>query len=203
MSDRGKSQGGGNLKYVIGGLVLLAAAVGIMWSLQSPAPAATPAPEVSEPAPATAPAPQNAERENPMAQPDLILDEPQEPDSARRDAAVAATDKPKPAGARGEWDCDGDMSVSALQTVIDGNRAQVRNCYERRLRVNNMLQGELKLKLRVASTGQISATSISGNLKDHEVVSCVRSLAQHWTFPAPTGGSCAVVQVPFQFSPKP
>jgi hypothetical protein len=185
-----------------------------MLSLKSPESAgsrardsAQPAPdrahETGEPAPATAPGLQNAERVNPMAQPDLILDEPGEPQAKAPDTAVATAEKPtKPAVARGDWDCDGDMSVSALQVVIDGNRAQVRNCYERRLRVNNALQGDLKVKLKVASTGQISATAITGTLKDNEVIGCVRALAQHWSFPAPTGGACAVVQVPFQFSPK-
>jgi hypothetical protein len=137
-----------------------------------------------------------------MAQPDLILDEPGEPPAKAPEAEAVATEKQRPAGARSDWDCDGDLSVSALQVVIDGNRAQVRNCYERRLRANNALQGDLKLKLKVASTGQISATAITGTLKDNEVIGCIRSLAQHWSFPAPTGGACAVVQVPFQFSPK-
>jgi hypothetical protein len=137
----------------------------------------------------------------------LILDEPAEPPAgavtkAMPATAASTTEKPKPAEPRGDWDCAGNLSVSALQTIVDGNRAQVRNCYERRLRVNNTLQGDLQLRLKVASTGQISATSVSGSLKDSEVVGCIRSLAQHWSFPAPSGGKCAVVQVPFQFSPQ-
>jgi hypothetical protein len=203
VSESGKPHSGGNLKYVLGGLVLLAGAAAAIWSLRSATSTPARAPEVSARAPATAPqAPHNAERVNPMAQPDLILDEPSEPQPKPANAAATASEKPKPAEARGDWDCAGDLSVSALQAVVDGNRAQVRNCYERRLRVDNMLQGDLKLKLKVASTGQISATSVTGTLKDNEVVSCVRALAQRWTFPAPSGGACAVVQVPFQFAPK-
>ena len=45
-------------------------------------------------------------------------------------------------------------------------------------------------------------TATSGTLKSKEVLSCIRRLASEWKFPAPTEGSCAVVQVPFQFSPK-
>jgi hypothetical protein len=138
-----------------------------------------------------------------MAQPELILDEPTD---AGKPAAeqVAAKDKPKQAvkEVHDEWDCSGDLSRESLQAVIDKNRAQVRNCYERRLKVNNTLQGDLKLKLKIASNGQVSALAVNGTLHDNEVFSCVRQVAQRWSFTPPTEGSCAVVQVPFQFSPK-
>ena len=205
MSEPGKSRGGGNLKYVLAGLLLLAGAVGVFSLLKSSAPGplhTAHTADVREPAPATAPELHNAERVNPLAQPDLILDEPSEPQGTAPDAAVVTTAKPKPAEARAEADCHGDVPVSAVRAVIQDNSAQVRACYERRLRANNMLQGDLKLRIKIASTGQSSTTSITGTLKDNEVVSCVRSLAQHWSFPAPTGGACAFVEVPFKFSPK-
>ena len=197
MAEPGKSQGGGNLKYILGGLLLLGGAGGVALMLRPPS-----APPTPPPAAPTPEAPANAERVNPMAQPDLILEEAKD---AGAPAQVAETEKPKQhvaKEARDEWDCDGDLSRAALQSVIDSNRAQVRNCYERRLKVNNVLQGDLKLKIKVGSNGQIAAASVGGSLKDNEVFGCVRSLAQRWSFPPPSGGGCAVVQVPFQFSPK-
>jgi outer membrane biosynthesis protein TonB len=189
-------QGGGNLKYILGGLLLLGGAGAVfLFALPSRTPAPPP-----KAAPEKAPA--SAERVNPMAEPDLILDEQKD---AGKPAEVAQAEKPKRpphVEARGEWDCDGDLARSALQSVIDNNRAQVRNCYERRLKVNNVLQGDLKLKIKVGSNGQIAAAAVGGTLKDNEVFGCVRALAQKWTFPPPSGGGCAVVQVPFQFSPK-
>jgi outer membrane biosynthesis protein TonB len=198
VSQSGKSQAGGNLKWVLGGVLLLGAAGAVIFTLRKPAEPA--------PAPAMAPAatpPASAERVNPMAQPDLILDEQKDAGQA---AEVATAEKPNKKAprevARDEWDCAGDLSRTALQSVIDNNRAQVRNCYERRLKVNNVLQGDLKLKIKVGSNGQIAAAAVGGSLKDNEVFGCVRSLAQKWSFPPPTGGVCAVVQVPFQFAPK-
>lgn len=195
MADPAKPSTGGNLKYVIGGLLLLGGALGLWLMLQSsPAPAPVPAP-----APAPAPSP---ERVNPMADQDLILDEPPDAGPAQPET-VAEPDKPKkPRVAREEWDCAGDLQRAALQGVIDQNRSQIRNCYERRLKVNNVLQGDLKLKLKIGSNGHMAATSVTGTLKDNEVFACVRAIASKWTFPPPTGGDCAVVQVPFQFSPK-
>jgi TonB family protein len=161
--------------------------------------AAAPAPEASKaPGDVT-----RAERVNPMAQPDLILDEPKDAGKPAED--VAAKEQPKaqqPKEARDEWDCSGDLSRESLQAVIDKNRAQVRNCYERRLKVNNVLQGDLKLKLKIANNGQVSAVGVNGSLHDNEVFSCVRQVAQKWSFTPPTDGNCAVVQVPFQFAPK-
>jgi len=195
VSEPGKSQGGGNLKYILGGFLLLAGAAVVAFMLR---PSAAPAPKTATREPARAP-----ERVNPMAQPDLILDEPKDAGQVA-EVVPDASDKPKPQvrEARSEWDCDGDLSISALQAVIDNNRAQVRSCYERRLKVNNVLQGDLKLKLKVSSTGQIAAAQVGGSIKDNEVFSCVRSQALRWSFPPPSGGNCAVVQVPFQFSPK-
>jgi outer membrane biosynthesis protein TonB len=195
VAEPGKSQGGGNLKYILGGLLLLGGAAAVYLLFLSPgAPPST--------ANQSAPAP-SAERVNPMAEPDLILEE--QKDAGQPPEVAQAEEKPKraPRGeVRDEWDCDGDMARAALQTVIDNNRAQVRNCYERRLKVNNVLQGDLKLKIKVGANGQIAAAAVAGTLKDNEVFGCVRALAQKWTFPPPIGGGCAVVQVPFQFSPK-
>jgi outer membrane biosynthesis protein TonB len=188
------SQSGGNLKYILGGLLLLCGAAGLWFLLQSPG-----QPSSQNAAPPTPPA--SAERVNPMDQNNLILEEQKD---AGQPVELVQTEKPKHVvrDVRGEWDCDGDLARPALQTVIDNNRAQVRNCYERRLKVNNVLQGDLKLKIKVGSNGQIAAAAVAGSLKDNEVFGCVRALAQKWTFPPPTGGGCAVVQVPFQFSPK-
>jgi outer membrane biosynthesis protein TonB len=138
-----------------------------------------------------------------MAQPELILDEPADAGTPAEEQ-VAAKEKPKTQAkeVRDEWDCDGDLSRESLQAVIDKNRAQVRNCYEKRLKVNNVLQGDLKLKLKIGANGQVAALAVNGSLHDNEVFGCVRSIAQRWSFAPPTEGSCAVVQVPFQFAPK-
>jgi hypothetical protein len=171
----------------------LGGAVGLWFMLQ------TPPPPVAEPAPPHKP--KDAERVNPLAQPDLILDEQKD---AGQPAEVAAAEKPKAVHheVRDAWDCQGDVARTALQGLIDSNRAQIRNCYERRLKVNNILQGDLKLKLKIGPNGQMAAAAVSGTLHDNEVFNCVRGIAQKWTLPPPSGDDCAVVQVPFQFSPK-
>jgi hypothetical protein len=148
-------------------------------------------------APPQPPAP-DVQRVNPMAQPDLVLEEPP-PDAGQAPAEPLAV-KRSSGHKVGDWECSGDLP-SALK-VINDNRAQIRSCYERRLKINNVLQGDLKLRLKVGSGGKVVATSVNGSLHDEQVFACVRNLAASWTFTVPSGGACAVVQVPFQFSPK-
>jgi outer membrane biosynthesis protein TonB len=187
------AKSGNNTKYILGGLLLLGAAVGMWMLLQQPppAPAAAPAPP---------PKPAEPERVNPMAQPDLILEE--EKDAGVPVPQAVAPKRTGPKVVRDEWDCQGDVERAALQRVIDANRVQIRNCYERRLKVNNILQGDLKLKMKIGSSGNMALTSVTGTLRDSEVFGCVKAIAQKWNFPPPSGGNCAVVQVPFQFAPK-
>ncbi|HKU37965.1 MAG TPA: AgmX/PglI C-terminal domain-containing protein [Polyangiales bacterium] len=194
MAESAKPHSGGNTKYIVGGVVLLLLAMGVFFfGLQKPAQA--PAPEPPPPPPPA------AERVNPMAKPELIIEET--PDAGKPQEETANPDKPKRVikEVRDEWDCAGDLARPALQSVIDANRAQIRSCYERRLKMNNVLAGDLKLRLRVAPNGSVTATAVSGSLRDNEVFSCVRNIASKWSFPPPQNG-CAVVQVPFQFSPK-
>jgi outer membrane biosynthesis protein TonB len=184
---------GGNLKYVLIGLLFLGAGGVISWiaagKQDPPEPAAAP------------PAPEPA-RANPMAEQNLVLEEqPPVQEPVPEPEATPAPKNNRPKGG-GDWDCQGEVATAAAMKVINENRAQIRSCYERRLKVNNILQGDLRLRLKVGSGGKVTATSLSGSLKDSDVFACVRNIAQAWTFAAPTGGNCAVVAVPFTFSPK-
>ena len=181
-----KPASGSNLKYVLLGLLFLGATVGVLM-LGREAPAPPPAPPAPEPA-----------RANPLAQQDLVL----EPEPEPAPEPTPEPTKPKGPGQpkAGEWECSGDLAGATA--VINENRTQIRSCYERRLKVNNVLQGDVKLRVRIGTTGKVTATATAGSLRDAEVLSCMRQIAQSWTFSAPTGGNCAVLSVPFRFSPK-
>src|SRR5438552_2243862 len=137
------------------------------------------APPMPPPAP-----PPEVQRVNPMAQPDLELEEPKTPDAGQPAPETTATKKT--VGHRaGEWECSGDLP-NPLK-VINENRAQVRSCYERRLKINNVLQGDLTLRLRVGTNGRVTATAVGGSLHDEAVYACVRNLASTWSFSVPSG----------------
>ena len=182
---------GNNTKYIVLGILLLLAGAAVwMFLFQSKPP--PPAPEEK---------PDEVARVNPMAQPDLELEEPKPDAGMAKPAAPEKKVVHKGGPAPGEWDCSGDLPDAAK--VVLENSAQIRSCYERRLKMNNALQGDLRLKIKIGSTGKVVASAVSGSLHDTEVFACVRNLSQTWTFGVPRDGSCAVVAVPFQFSPKP
>lgn len=99
-------------------------------------------------------------------------------------------------------ECSGDIAVAGIQPVISRARPQVRACYERRLKVNNILQGVVNVRVIVDEDGTVDQVAVGGSLRDPEVFSCVRRLATTWRFPNPTGG-CAQVNVPFRLTPRP
>ena len=183
---------GGNLKYLLLGLLFLGGATGLwFFAGQSKTPPPAPAP----------PPPPSVERVNPMAQPDLVLDDQKPQDAGAPAPEPTAVKKPPSGHKTADWECSGD--IANARAVINENSAQVRSCYERRLKINNVLQGNVRLQLKVGANGKVVATQAGGTLHDEQVFACMRNLASTWSFPAPSGGSCAVVSVPFQFSPKP
>ena len=94
------------------------------------------------------------------------------------------------------------VSRDELMGLIREHNAQIRNCYERQLKQNPMLEGNMTLAVRIAPSGSVDGTQVSGSLRDRDVFACVRNVASHMRFPPPGGRDCAVVQVPFQFTPR-
>jgi hypothetical protein len=183
-----KPKGSSNLKYVVTGLIFLAGAAGLLIFLQMER-SDPPAPKVVVPKP--------PQRENPLAAPQFVVEEEEKADSA----VTKPETKTHVATPRGPWECSGDLPAAEIRQVVATNRRQVQSCYERGLKRDNVLQGSLELKLRVNSVGKIVATAVTGTLHDKDVFTCVRGLAEGWRLPAPTGGDCAVLQIPFRFSP--
>ncbi|HEY8430674.1 MAG TPA: AgmX/PglI C-terminal domain-containing protein [Sandaracinaceae bacterium] len=189
---------GGNLKYVIIGVVLLVAA-GAVWLGMDAC-----EPEPSRPiAQVTQDAGAPVERGGALADDDLIIPVP-EPDAGppRPDAGPRIRYVTRYVGG-GNWDCSGSIPPAAARAALAQYNLQFRNCYERRLKVNNRLEGRVNVRMRVDRSGAVSAVAVGGTLNDSEVLSCVRGIANRIRFPAPTGGSCAVVQAPFNFTPRP
>ncbi len=182
--------GGGSAKYLVVLLLLLGGGLGVYFATRKP-----PEPPKEAPPPPQNAAPSTALEQNTV---ELPTEEPEV------DAAVPEPEKPKkkvvPAG--DPWSCAGDIPAAEIRRVLGEEQAAVRSCYERQLRNNNMLQGDIKLQVRVGNDGKVSATRVGGNLKDADVKSCVQNVAKGWSFPAPAGGACAVFEAPFHFTPK-
>jgi outer membrane biosynthesis protein TonB len=182
--------GGGYAKYLIVLLLLVGGGLGAYFATRKD----------PEP-PKAAPPVQNAERSTALT-PDTIEIPSEEP--VEEDAAVAEpTPVKKPRAAAGDpWECAGDVPAAALRGALAEGSSAIRSCYERQLRNDNQLQGEVRLQVRIGNDGKVTHTRVTGNMRDATVKSCMQGVAKSWSFPAPAGGSCAVFDAPFKFTPK-
>ena len=180
------------MKYALVGILLLLAAVGLYCATQGE--------DGPEETVATAPLPDaGAIQRQTRMQPEFEIPEEEpdlgQPDLGQPEQTMRTVRQPRT--------CDGDLDVAGVRRVAQQQRRQVRSCYERRLKVNNVLQGTVNVNLVVGRDGRVDQVRVGGSLRDSEVFSCVRRLAQSWRFPAVTGGSCAQVSIPFAMTPRP
>jgi hypothetical protein len=136
-----------------------------------------------------------------------VFDEPPPPPppiEEPKDAGVA----PKQVGKRlvsSSGGCSGECKGEApgnLRATLSAKGAQARGCYERALRQNNMLQGRIKIGLRIGPNGSVCSANVTSNeLGDPGVASCVLQMFRSSTFPSPQGG-CVDAEVPLKFEPK-
>lgn len=191
-------QGGGSAKYAILGVALFAIAA-LVWCMTRPG--------EDTPEGPVGPAEVDAgvvERSTALVDQELEIPE-LEPDAGQPDAGQPQeeTTTHRPRGTTRSWEeCTGDIAVADVRRVVQEYNAQIRNCYERRLKQNPLLEGSMTLAVRVAPDGRVDGTQISGSLRDRDVFSCVRQVSSHMRFPPPGGRDCAVVQVPYSFTPR-
>jgi len=143
----------------------------------------------------------------PIASAAPVFEEPPPPPppiEEPKDAGVA----PKQAGKKlvsSGGGCAGECKGEApgnLRATLSAKGAQARGCYERALRQNNMLQGRIKIGLRIAPNGSVCSANVTSNeLGDPGVASCVVQMFRSSTFPSPQGG-CVDAEVPLKFEPK-
>ncbi len=100
--------------------------------------------------------------------------------------------------------CNGNPTraeILGFQRYAREHSAAVRRCYERRLKVNNILQGRMEVQATIGSAGNVLGTRVvSDSVRDREVASCVQDNVRSWRMPAPSGG-CVQVSFPFNFQP--
>lgn len=181
--------GGGGTRYAVIGLLLFASAAGLYF-LTKPKPAEqqVAAPVVA--APATPP---------PVVNDDFEIAE-EVPDAGTPEAATAER-RPQGTGGGGDWSCSGEIASAQAASTFRSHAGEVRQCYERKLRTDPMLQGTLSVRLKIGTGGTVQGVQVGGSLRDSDVVACVRERARTWRFPGPAGG-CAVIAAPFSLQPR-
>lgn len=188
------TSGSGGTPYIIASLVLVAIIAAVLWfkfrgsSGSAPTPAATPSVSVTQ------------------APPPVAFDLPPPPPLETLDAGDDGGKKVAASGTLGGGTCGSPCQgteTPALVSALRGTAGSARGCYERALRTSSMLQGRLKVAVRVGGNGSVcSASIVEDGLHSGEVSSCVLGLFRGRPFPAPGGGSCVDVTVPLSFTPQ-
>jgi len=181
--------GGGYAKYLLVLLLLVGGGLGVFFATRK---------DSEPPKPVTPPTP-NVERSTSLTQ-DTVEIPVDEPESDAGPAIVEPAKKRAPV--TDLWNCQGTLSGNDVRSVVADGSSAIRSCYERQLRNDNQLQGSVVLQVRIGNDGKVTTTRVTGNLKDNEVKNCMQNVARGWSFPAPAGGSCAVFDAPFKFTPK-
>jgi hypothetical protein len=181
-------------KYGLIALLILLAAGGLWFFLRTGDP--EPQAEVTEPAPEAPP------REQFVAEIEIPEDDAAAGHAETQDEKASAKRRRPSQINPADWNCPGTLAAAELTAIIRGQPSkQVQTCYERRLKDNNLLQGQMKVLLTIGSSGSVRAVSVDGTLNDQQVYSCVKRVAKTWKFPKPQGG-CVRTEVPFQMMPK-
>jgi len=95
----------------------------------------------------------------------------------------------------------GDIDRSLINRVIRRNKNQIRYCYDRELRTDPKLKGEIKIKFVISKDGVISLSKIkSSTLNNTAVEECVRKRLLRWKFPKSKSG-ITIVNYIFHFTP--
>lgn len=190
--------GNNNLKYGLMGVGLIIAAAAAWFGMQSCEGESQPQPPVVEADAGTEP----TEPSRALVDDELLIPEVEPDAGPPPDAGQAVRYVTRYVGGGGNWTCSGSIPPQAAAARLAESQRQFRNCYERRLKVNHQLEGRVNMSLRVDRSGAVDAVQLGGTMRDSEVLSCVRRIARNLRFPAPTGGSCAVVAAPLNFTAR-
>ncbi len=194
------SRFGGNktlVFLVVGGLVFLVATGVIVYQrrskpVQKPktqVAAVVPTPTVQAPLVMAQPSRPIATEEAPKAEPE------EESKSPAKSGKRRGTRSPKS-------EKMGTIDAAEVNKFLKARFSQVKLCYERRLKVNPLLEGKLDLNINVATSGRVTAVGVNRDtMRDVAMLQCVKKTVRRWSFPKPQGGR-VVIGKTFTFKKK-
>jgi len=106
----------------------------------------------------------------------------------------------QPSGFIGQSDGRGQLENSTIKKIIQSNMGAYQNCYERALRGNSTLSGEIAVQFVIEEDGSVTRTRVaSSSMNNTTVHECLCRTVESLNFQAPNGGT-VVVTFPFDFN---
>ena len=121
---------------------------------------------------------------------------------AGKDEPADPPEKKKPRKRKAKPEPPGKIDTSKYNAFINSRFGQVRACYERRLKINALLEGKLNVNISVNDRGWVNWVTVKRDtVRDREMLECVKKTIRSWQFPEPEGGN-VVVGKTFTFKKK-
>ncbi len=195
MADNQGSQGSKGIVLLLAGGVIILIIAGVVFFMQRSAPTGRKdaPPVIDEP----------IEMPAPLVISDNMNPIEQKPQDAGSTVAIEVPQPPKGNRPRGQAsEPMGKIDARQVKVFINSRFSQVRACYERRLKLNPMLEGTLDLRIAISPKGKVTGIGVNKDtVGDSTMTGCVKSTIRKWKFPAPEGGR-AVFDKPFKFKKK-
>ncbi len=135
-------------------------------------------------------------RNKSMASSDIDLDVPEE-----KPAEPTQAPQKRVRIVSGGWDCSGEIPAADAKSTMGEYKNTIRTCYEQQLKQDNKLEGSVNLGIKVNEAGKVVDVETGGSLKSEPVHRCIRNIAKNIKFSTPQGGKCAIITVPYRFTP--
>jgi hypothetical protein len=117
--------------------------------------------------------------------------------------ATTQTSTPGPSGAEEPSEepetPEGQLDTRAVIFVVRHYLPQVRSCYERELRNEPDLRGQVTMRFTIGAGGRVTGTEpVLNSTGSQDLAACVGASLRTWHFPEPEGGPVAF-EYPFRF----
>lgn len=97
---------------------------------------------------------------------------------------------------------NGTIDTSGVKRVLRNNQGAMQKCYERALKADPALMGQVVLTIRIGRGGEVAlAKARSQEIGDRSALGCMEREAKKWLFPAPQGGT-VLVNKKYRFTPQ-
>lgn len=101
----------------------------------------------------------------------------------------------------GQWqECTGEVAPEVVSRLMSENSLAFMVCYRQRLDENPELAPQVTIEAKVDAEGHLVEARVGAPVQDEAFFECLLELVVRLQFGEVTGGECAVVRLPFDFS---
>jgi outer membrane biosynthesis protein TonB len=97
----------------------------------------------------------------------------------------------------------GQLSPAKIQRVVRRNSRRLQGCYESGLKKDPTLQGVVKVRFTIETTGRVSKSrTIQNTMRSKSVAKCIENNIKKWRFRNKPKGGSVTIAYPFYFTPS-